>query len=90
VDPTDGTVGNFLAGYTWYDAAGNVIKQQPEGQRSFSKTFYDGLGRATKQFVGYDLSETPGCEISSSSQQLIEQFLKRRGGKLHGRNERDW
>jgi hypothetical protein len=67
VNPTDGTIGSYVAGYTWYDAAGNVIKQQAEGERSFSKTFYDGLGRATKQFVGYDLSETPGCTISSSS-----------------------
>jgi hypothetical protein len=67
VNPTTGSVGNYLAGYTWYDAAGNVIKQQAEGRRSFSKTFYDGLGRPTKQFVGYDLSEEPGCTTSSSS-----------------------
>ena len=67
VDPAAGTVGNYLAGYTWYDAAGQVIKQQAPGQRSFSKTQYDGLGRATKQLVGYDLSEIPGATLSSSS-----------------------
>ena len=67
VDPAAGTVGNYLAGYTWYDAAGQVIKQQAPGQRAFSKTQYDGLGRATKQLVGYDLSEIPGATLSSSS-----------------------
>ena len=61
VNPSTGAVGSYLAGYTWYDAAGNVIKQQGEGQRSFTKTLFDGLGRAVKQYVGYDLSETPGC-----------------------------
>ena len=66
-DPAAGTVGNYLAGYTWYDAAGQVIKQQAPGQRAFSKTQYDGLGRATKQLVGYDLSEIPGATLSSSS-----------------------
>ena len=67
VDPDTGTVGNYLAGYSWFDAAGNSIKQQGEGQRSFTKTQFDSLGRAVKQFVGYDLSETPGCTINSSS-----------------------
>ena len=67
VNPSTGAVGNYLAGYTWYDAAGNVIKQQGEGQRSFTKTVFDGLGRATKQYVGYDLNETPGCTLGSSS-----------------------
>jgi RHS repeat-associated protein len=67
VDPDTGTVGNYLAGYSWFDAAGNSIKQQGEGQRSFTKTQFDSLGRAVKQFVGYDQSETPGCTINNSS-----------------------
>ncbi len=67
VDPSDGTVGSALVGYSWYDAAGNVIKQQAAGARSFAKTQYDGLGRAMKQLVGYDLGEIPGCVLSSSS-----------------------
>ena len=33
VDPDTGTVGNALTDNTWYDAAGNVIKQQPAGSR---------------------------------------------------------
>ena len=31
VDPATGTVGNTLVDNTWYDLAGNVIKQQPAG-----------------------------------------------------------
>ena len=84
VDPDTGDVGNYLAGYTWYDAAGNVIKQQAEGQRSFAKTHFDSLGRAVKQFVGYDLSETPGCTI----EQFFQQFVQRRGRKLYCGDER--
>ena len=61
-----GSVGNYLAGYTWYDAAGNVIKQQGEGQRSFAKTVFDGLGRATKQYVGYDWTKRPTAKRTTS------------------------
>ena len=71
VDPATGAVGNALAGYTWYDAAGNPIKQQAPGSRAFTKTVYDSLGRAVKQYTGYDLSEplpvAPGSSSSSSS-----------------------
>lgn len=67
VNPTNGSVGNYLAGYSWFDASGNVIKQQGEGQRSFTKAVFDGLGRAIKQYVGYDLGEAPGCTLDSSS-----------------------
>ncbi len=58
VDPSDGTVGNALTNNTWYDAAGNVIKQKPAGSDSFSKTSYDGVGRVTKTYLGYDTDET--------------------------------
>ncbi len=67
VDPSDGSVGSALVGYSWYDAAGNLIKQQAAGARSFTKTQYDSLGWAVKQWVGYDLGEIPGCLLSSSS-----------------------
>ncbi|MCA9171691.1 MAG: hypothetical protein KDB23_28685, partial [Planctomycetales bacterium] len=67
VDPTTGTVGNFLASYTWFDAAGNTIKQQAPGQRSFTKSAYDSLGRGIKQYVGYDLSESPCVDVASGS-----------------------
>lgn len=58
VDPATGTVGNALTDNTWHDAAGNVIKQQPAGSRLFTKSVYDGLGRRTKQYQGYDLDES--------------------------------
>jgi hypothetical protein len=44
VDSSTGSVGNSLTDKTWYDAAGNVIKQQPAGAKLFTKTVFDGLG----------------------------------------------
>ena len=58
VDPSTGTVGNSLTDNTWYDAAGNTIKQLPAGAKLFTKTTYDSLSRATKRYTGYDLDET--------------------------------
>ncbi|MEO2013523.1 MAG: hypothetical protein ABGZ53_04055 [Fuerstiella sp.] len=57
-DPATGTVGNSLTDNTWFDAAGNVIKQQPAGSDLFTKTTYDSLGRSTTRYSGYDLDET--------------------------------
>ena len=48
VNPATGSVGQSLTDNTWYDASGNVIKQQPAGARLFTKHVYDGLGRKTK------------------------------------------
>jgi len=58
VDPDDGAVGSCLVADTWRDAAGRAIKQQQPGSEAFTKTTYDGLGRAVKQYVGYDTDET--------------------------------
>jgi RHS repeat-associated protein len=58
VDPSTGTVDNAMVDNTWYDAAGNVIKSLPSGAKLFSKTVYDGIGRQTTQYTGYDLDET--------------------------------
>ena len=44
VDPATGAIGNALTANTWYDLAGNVIKQQPAGAQGFTKTAYDGAG----------------------------------------------
>src|SRR5262245_57384247 len=57
VNPATGTAGNGLIDRTWYDPAGNVAKQQPAGSAAFTKTIYDGVGRPTKTFVGFDTSE---------------------------------
>jgi len=62
VDPSTGTVGNALTDNTWFDAAGNVIKQQPAGSKLFMKTIYDGLGRRTKQYQGFDVDESSYSE----------------------------
>ncbi|MEX2119699.1 MAG: hypothetical protein WD847_08900 [Pirellulales bacterium] len=58
VDPATGSVGNSLTDDTWYDAGGNVIKHFPAGSKAFSKSVFDGLGRETKQYVGYDTAES--------------------------------
>lgn len=74
VDPTTGTVGNALTDNTWYDAAGNVLKQHPAGSELFSKTEYDSLGRATKQYQGYDIDETSCSEAGSvAGDTILEQ-----------------
>ena len=53
VDPTTGATGNSLADNAWYDGSGNVIKSLPAGSQVFTKTIYDGVGRATGQYQGY-------------------------------------
>jgi len=74
VNPATGTVGQSLADNTWYDASGNVIKQQPAGARLFTKQVYDGLGRKTKTYVGYDLSESSYADAGTvAGDTIIEQ-----------------
>jgi len=62
VDPSTGTVGNALTDNAWHDDAGNVIKQQSAGAKLFTKSKYDGLGRRTKQYQGFDVDETAYSE----------------------------
>ena len=71
VDVSDGTVGNALVSNTWYDAAGNTIKQQSAGSQAFTKTVYDSLGRAVKQYLGHDTDETAYADASSVSDDTI-------------------
>jgi len=74
VDPSTGTVGNSLTDNTWYDAAGNVIKQLPAGAKLFTKAVYDGLGRQTKQYQGFDIDETAYADASSvTGDTILEQ-----------------
>jgi RHS repeat-associated protein len=59
VDPSTGNENAGLLVYnTWYDPAGNVIKTQAGGTGEFTKTQYDGLGRPTAVYVGFDTSES--------------------------------
>ena len=51
-------MGNSLTDNTWYDAAGNVIKRQTAGSKQFTKTVFDGLGRQTQEYQGFDVDET--------------------------------
>ena len=76
VDVDSGTVGNALVSYTWYDAAGHAIKQQPAGSHAFTKTVFDSLGRAVKQYLGHDANEVAVVSAfsSSSSSGLPEPF----------------
>jgi YD repeat-containing protein len=53
-----GTAGHYLPTYTWYDLAGNVIKTETGTTGAFQKYSYDGLGRLTVQYTGYDTSES--------------------------------
>ena len=74
VDVSDGTVGNALVSNTWYDAAGNKIKEQPAGSQAFTKTVYDSLGRPVKRYVGHDTDETAYADASGvSDDTIIEQ-----------------
>ncbi|WP_425395007.1 RHS repeat-associated core domain-containing protein [Aeoliella sp.] len=61
-----------LTDNTWYDAVGNVIKSQPVGGESFTKTTYDRLNRPEIAYTGYynSGSETPQ---SVSTDIIIEQ-----------------
>ncbi len=75
VDPSSGTVGNSLTDNTWFDAAGNAIKQQPAGSDLFTKTTYDSLGRATVRYSGYDLDETTYADAGTvTGDTIMEQM----------------
>lgn len=54
VDPATGTVGNSLTDNTWYDAAGNPIKELPAGAgESFTKRTFNSLGWNTVTYAGF-------------------------------------
>ncbi len=53
VDPSTGTLGHSLIDNTWYDEAGNVIKQLPAGSKLFTKSSYDSQARLTATYLGY-------------------------------------
>ena len=55
----------------WFDAAGNLIKSLASGSKLFAKTTYDGLGRSTVAYVGYDLAETSYADAFSVSDDVI-------------------
>jgi RHS repeat-associated protein len=48
---------------TWYDASGNVVRQEGAGSETFVVTNYNSQNRPTTTFIGY----VPGSSSSSSS-----------------------
>ncbi len=63
VNPATGAVGNSLTDNTFFDASGNIVESYPAGSEAFTKLTYDGVGRLTVRYVGYE----GGSESSSSS-----------------------
>ncbi|MCH8991747.1 MAG: RHS repeat-associated core domain-containing protein, partial [Acidobacteria bacterium] len=47
VDPSTGATGNSLTDNTWYDGSSNVVKSEPSGSGSYTKSAYDGINRVT-------------------------------------------
>ncbi len=74
VDPATGTVGNALTDNKWYDAAGNLLKSQPAGSQAFTKMVYDGVGRATVQYTGYNPTDSSYANAGSvATDTILEQ-----------------
>ena len=56
VDPITGALGIGLPEDTWFDKGGNIVKRRnPEGA-GFEKMKYDGAGRITNRYAGYNLA----------------------------------
>jgi RHS repeat-associated protein len=77
VNVSTSSVGNALTDNTWFDEAGNVIKQKPAGIEAFTKLVYDGLGRQTKQYLGYDTAETSYSDAKNVTGDTIFQQTER-------------
>ncbi len=80
VDPTNGTVGDYLPTYYWHDADGNVIETETGTTGAFTKTQYDGLDRPVVEYTGYDTSETPetagtwaAADVVDSTDTIVQQ-----------------
>ncbi len=67
VDPTTGTVGNWMVDNRWYDQAGNVIMELPAGSQLFFKRTFDTLGRMVVQYSGFFLGTITYAEAGDVS-----------------------
>ena len=73
VDQSSGTIGNSLTSNAWFDKRGQVVKTA-DANGLFSKTLYDGVGRATDSVTSYQSSETSWSDaLTLSSDTVIEQ-----------------
>ena len=76
VDPSTGELGNALVGNTWYDKAGRVLKQQRVGSQAFIKFTYDGYGRRTAAYLGYDEDETSWADAGTLEGDTIAEQME--------------
>ena len=56
VDPSTGTVGDYLPSDNWYDPRGYLAKSET-GSGPFAKYSYDGLGRLAASYTSFDATE---------------------------------
>ena len=69
-----GEPGNSLTENTWYDAAGNQIKQIAAGTGIvFSKTAYNGVGWVTASYTGYNTTNDWTTANSLTNDTIVEQ-----------------
>ena len=76
VNPTTGLTGNSLVGNFWFDPSGHPIKSLLAGSQLFVKTFFDGAGRQTVSYRGYDLSPETYSQVSSVTDDTIMQQVE--------------
>ena len=75
VDPNTGIGGFRLTSNTWYDPSGNIVKTQNAGTSLFDKTMYDGIGRTTAVYRGYNLTLTDyPYPVDVSSDTIVQQI----------------
>ncbi|NNJ26204.1 hypothetical protein LzC2_22850 [Planctomycetes bacterium LzC2] len=67
VDPVAGVAGTPLVSKSWFDAGGNLLKSQSAGSNLFTLAEYDSLGRATTQYVGYEVGQTGLGSVSTAT-----------------------
>ncbi|HVC99037.1 MAG TPA: hypothetical protein VND64_35560 [Pirellulales bacterium] len=76
VDPNTGLTTNSLVGNFWSDPSGNPIKSLLAGSQLFVKTFFDGAGRQTVSYRGYDLTPENYDEVASVTDDTIMQQVE--------------
>ena len=68
-----GEAGNCLVDDTWYDPAGNLIKQQKAGGQAFEKMTYDSLNRLIRRYLAFDPTPTDGNNPASVEEDIVVQ-----------------
>ncbi|HUY35939.1 MAG TPA: RHS repeat-associated core domain-containing protein [Pirellulales bacterium] len=76
VNPTTGLTTNSLVGNFWFDPSGNPIKSLLSGSQLFAKSFFDGAGRQTTSYRGYDLTPETYAQVSSVADDTIMQQVE--------------